>query len=202
MKCIPWVLSGFLLTSFSAWTDDREGAVPRVPEATLISPSGEDFKLAEAFKGRPGLLFFYPGGWHPASVKILKDLRNEEPELTRSGCRIFALTPDLPKHILETLSDHALPFVVLHDHEATVSRYFDLARPLEEDEIKGMMRYGLDIRRRTGLTGVRLPDPAFLWVNGEGQVLKIERITSLEIDDMPGHILSRMRWLLSKSLTE
>ncbi len=202
MKWFRWMSLYLLLSCVWTAAGDEERKPRRIPEVTLVSPSGEDFKLAEAFNGRPGLLFFYPGGWHPRSVKILKDLRNKEPELTRSGCRIIALTPEQPRYILRTLSEHSLPFVVLHDQEATVSRYFDLARRLEADEIKRMEEYGLDIRDRTGLIDVRLPDPAFLWVDASGRILEEDHIPLLEINDMPAHIVSRMRWLLSKSDAE
>lgn len=202
MRYVPCLIVGLFITCGELRAADQVEKPRRVPEVTLASPSGEDFKLAEAFNGRPGLLFFYPGGWHPQSVKILKDLRNQEPELTRAGCRIIAITPELPRLILTTLSEHSLPFVVLHDREATLSRYFDLARQLEEEEIRRMTGYGLDIRRRTGLTDVRLPDPAFLWVNHRGQVLREDRVNSLETDDLPGHILSRTRWLIATSSSE
>jgi len=170
-----------------------------VPESELLSPSGERFRLDRAFAGRPGVLLFYPGGWDPNSVKVLKDLRNQEPELTKLRFQIVGVTPDRPKRILETLEEHDLPFVVLSDEGAQTARKFGVAESVPEKELNRLRAFGLDIHERTDMIDVVVPRLSLFWVEEGGQVVRRDGIKAEELLGVPELLLSRARWLVAQA---
>ena len=96
----------------------------RAPEFTLPSHQGGTVSLA-AFRGKHRvLLYFYPKDSMPGCTQEACDFRDLHPKILRSGAVVLGVSLDaLPSHT-KFSSKFSLPFPLLSDPDATVSKQY------------------------------------------------------------------------------
>lgn len=146
-----------------------------IPQVTLTAADNTAVALSELVKQQPSILVFYRGGWCPYCNAQLAALRTIEPELTKLGYQIIAITPDSVASINNSLNDtdgQKLNYVLLSDSKFKASSAFGLAYYLDDKTAaiyKGKL--GSLITSEAGSEKVVLPVPAVYIVNTEGETL-------------------------------
>ncbi|MEO0454260.1 MAG: redoxin domain-containing protein [Verrucomicrobiota bacterium] len=191
-------LIGVLLWTQGATIGSSSLVGKQIPESELLSPTGETFKLKPAFQGRPGVILFYPGGWDPYSVKLLKDFRNSISDLSSLRCHVIAVCPELPSHIEKTLLEHDLPFVVLFDAGSLCAEEFGLNQKVTDELLERKKKFGINLQSRTGQIVVHLPKRALVWVKADASIAKIEDLSDSPQLRSGEDLISTARWLLAK----
>ncbi|MBI4403420.1 MAG: AhpC/TSA family protein [Deltaproteobacteria bacterium] len=143
----------------------------RVPDLSLTTPDGKKFNLNNAFRKHPAVLIFYRGGWCPYCNTQLGELATIESRLIELGYQILAVSPDRPEKLRESIAKHKLSYQLLSDSDTKAIRAFGLAFTLDEDAVKKLKGYGIDIEASSGSKDHVLPVPAVFLVNREGTVV-------------------------------
>ncbi|MBV2128269.1 peroxiredoxin-like family protein [Arsukibacterium indicum] len=146
-----------------------------VPDVTLTAADNTTVVLPTLVKKQPSVLVFYRGGWCPYCNAQLAALRTIEPELTKLGYQIIAITPDSVSSVNKSLNDtegQQLNYTLLSDHQFVASSAFGLAYYLDDKTAaiyKGKL--GSLITTETGTEKVVLPVPAVYILNTAGDVV-------------------------------
>src|SRR5258707_15302521 len=74
-----------------------------IPQVALRTVNNEAFDLNSAVQQQPSVLVFYRGGWGPHCNKPVGQLREIEPQLKNLGGQPFAISPDHPSKLGETI---------------------------------------------------------------------------------------------------
>ncbi len=146
-----------------------------IPDVTLYSADNKAVALRERVQQQPSVLVFYRGGWCPYCNAQLAALRTIEPELTKLGYQIIAITPDSVSSIVNSMNDtggEKLTYQLLSDNQFKASSAFGLAYYLDDKTAsiyKGKL--GSLITTESGTEKVVLPVPAVYILNTDGEVV-------------------------------
>ena len=109
------------------------------PDFALPNAAGKSIVLTELLKSGPVILTFYRGGWCPYCNIQLRAYQSVLPQISASGARLVAISPQLPDNSLDTANKNALTFDVLSDVRNEVARSYGLVYSLPE-EIRAALR--------------------------------------------------------------
>lgn len=146
-----------------------------IPAVSLTSADNKTVALTELVRQKPSVLVFYRGGWCPYCNAQLAALRDIEPQLTKLGYQIIAITPDSVASINKSLQDtggNKLNYTLLSDANFAASSAFGLAYYLDDKTAvayKGKL--GRLITTEAGSEKVVLPVPAVYILNTDGEAL-------------------------------
>jgi peroxiredoxin Q/BCP len=94
------------------------------PDFTLPSTTGENVSLRQ-FKGKKTvILYFYPKDETPGCTREACDLRDHSSEIEATGAVILGVSTDSIESHQHFRDKHKLPFALLADTEATVSKLY------------------------------------------------------------------------------
>jgi len=94
------------------------------PDFTLPSTLGEPVTL-KSFKGRKTVvLYFYPKDETPGCTREACDFRDHFAELERHGVVVLGVSTDPIDSHLKFKEEHKLPFTLLSDEDAAVSKHY------------------------------------------------------------------------------
>jgi len=94
------------------------------PDFTLPSTSGENVSLRQ-FKGKKTvILYFYPKDDTSGCTKEACDFRDHTAEFEQQNTVILGISTDGMESHQKFLSKHRLPFTLLSDEDASVSKQF------------------------------------------------------------------------------
>jgi peroxiredoxin len=146
-----------------------------IPVVTLQSATGNSVQLNKLVTHKPSVLVFYRGGWCPYCNAQLAALRDIEPQLSKLGYQLIAITPDSVASINKSLQDtggQKLNYTLLSDSNFIASSAFGLAYYLDDKTATAYKgKFGSLITTETGSEKVVLPVPAVYIVNTKGEVL-------------------------------
>jgi thioredoxin-dependent peroxiredoxin len=111
------------------------------PDFTLPSSAGGKVHLKK-LRGHVVVLYFYPKDETPGCTHEACDFRDHNAELEQTGVRVFGVSnDDLASHRHFVDKEH-LPFPLLADVDATVSRRYGVLRERERDgrKVTGIAR--------------------------------------------------------------
>ena len=103
------------------------------PDFALPNAAGKSLVLKELLRSGPVILTFYRGGWCPYCNIQLRAYQSVLPQISASGARLVAISPQLPDNSLDTVNKNALTFDVLSDVRNEVARSYGLVYSLPED---------------------------------------------------------------------
>jgi peroxiredoxin Q/BCP len=94
------------------------------PDFTLPSTTGENVSLKQ-FKGKKTVvLYFYPKDETPGCTREACDFRDHSAEFEKYGVVILGVSTDPIASHLRFQEKHKLPFVLLSDEDAAVSKQY------------------------------------------------------------------------------
>jgi peroxiredoxin Q/BCP len=94
------------------------------PDFALPSTSGETVTLRQ-FKGKKTvILYFYPKDDTPGCTKEACDFRDHTPEIEKHNAVLFGISTDGMDSHQKFKEKHRLPFTLLSDEDASVSKLY------------------------------------------------------------------------------
>ena len=115
------------------------GVDEAAPDFALPNAAGKSIVLKELLRSGPVILTFYRGGWCPYCNIQLRAYQSVLPQISASGARLVAISPQLPDNSLDTANKNALTFDILSDVRNEVARSYGLVYSLPE-EIRAALR--------------------------------------------------------------
>ncbi|NDU97408.1 peroxiredoxin-like family protein [Spirosoma terrae] len=154
-----------------------------IPSSKVQTIDGQSVSLLDIVSKKPTVLIFYRGGWCPFCNRQLSELRTLEPDLSKLGYQILAVSTDSPENLKNTLDKSELTYTLLSDADVTAARAFGLA-------FKAPAAYSATLEKGSNgkNTDKLLPVPAVFLLNQQG-VIKFEYINPNFKERMPAKLL-------------
>ena len=95
----------------------------RAPNFSLTDQTGQTVRLKD-FKGTPVVLYFYPKDDTPGCTKEACNFRDVETAIKRTGAVVLGVSMDAAASHQKFIAKYKLPFSLLCDEEAKVSKAF------------------------------------------------------------------------------
>ncbi|HXF92691.1 MAG TPA: thioredoxin-dependent thiol peroxidase [Nitrospiraceae bacterium] len=95
----------------------------KAPEFALPNETGKTVKLKD-FKGQPVVLYFYPKDDTPGCTKEACNFRDALETIKKTGAVVLGVSLDSKESHQKFIAKHQLPFSLLSDEEATVSKAY------------------------------------------------------------------------------
>lgn len=102
-------------------------------------------------------------------------LQQIESKLVELGYQIFAISPDLPANLQQSVEKHGLKYLLLSDSKMTASRAFGIAYRVDHKTLALYKGYGIDLEKASGESHQQLPVPA-VFVLGTDGTIKFEYV--------------------------
>ncbi len=100
------------------------------PDFTLPSTSGSDFSLYNNFKGKIGIIYFYPKDFSAGCTMEACSFRDAFDVLEGLDAEVIGIsTDDIPTH-LRFREAYNLPFHLLSDTDKIAAKKFDVLAPI------------------------------------------------------------------------
>ena len=97
-------------------------------------------------------------------------LREIEPQLKNLGVQLFAISPDQPSKLKETIDKHKMGFRLFSDSDMAAARSFRVAYKLDDATLAQLNKYGIDVEEASGQKHHMLPVPAVFLVATNGLI--------------------------------
>jgi peroxiredoxin Q/BCP len=100
------------------------------PDFTLPSTTGDTFTLSRDFRGKIGILYFYPKDFTPGCTVEACSFRDAFSMFDGLGVPVIGISSDdIPTHH-KFRKAHNLPFHLLSDTDKAVARQYDVLAPI------------------------------------------------------------------------
>lgn len=164
-----------LSTLYSEVPDNPEGIDPiqvgeLLPKLIVRDIDNQPFDLNAAISRQPTILIFYRGGWCPYCNAHLSGLVSIESDLREMGFQLFAISPDRPEKLRESVKTHDLEYSLFSDSDMSASIALGIAYRVDGETVERYLEHGIDLEGDSGHDHHLLPVPAALVVNTDGKV--------------------------------
>jgi peroxiredoxin Q/BCP len=119
------------------------------PDFELPDERGVAFRLTEALRSGPVVLFFYPKDETALCTKEACGFRDEYPSFAAEGVQIVGISRDSVESHAAFVAHHALPYRLLSDAEGRIAALFGVKRIL--GLLAGRATFIVDSERRIRL---------------------------------------------------
>jgi peroxiredoxin len=92
------------------------------------------------------------------------------------GVQLFAISPDQPSKLQETIDKHAIRFRLLSDSDMAAARGFGVAYKLDEVTLVKLRAFGMDVEEASGQQHHMLPVPAVFLTGGTKCLIEFEYV--------------------------
>ncbi|WP_246258582.1 thioredoxin-dependent thiol peroxidase [Kroppenstedtia pulmonis] len=110
------------------------------PDFTLPASSGKSVSLSD-YRGKNVILYFYPKDLTPGCTTQSCDFRDHQGTFSDLDTVILGVSLDDLKSHAKFIEKHGLPFLLLSDTEAEVSRMYDVYK---EKNMFGKKKWGIE----------------------------------------------------------
>ena len=93
------------------------------PDFTLANEKGDTVRLKQ-LRGKPVVLYFYPKDDTPGCTQEACDFRDSYAKVAKTGAQVFGVSLDGAESHRKFIQKHDLPFSLLCDGDATVSKAY------------------------------------------------------------------------------
>jgi peroxiredoxin len=152
---------------------DPTAWLPRGRRLTLpvLESTGDvPLDLAEHVGDRPAILFFYQGGWSGPCNDALALFQRAMPGLPPQRVAVVAVTPELPRHALETTRRNQLTFALAIDHACRFAKSLGLAFKLPVELRRILRDRGVRLKEWNGEGSYDLPMPTMILIDRERRI--------------------------------
>jgi len=84
--------------------------------------------------------------------------------------QLFAISPDQPSKLKETIDKHQMSFILLSDSDMVAARSFRVAYKLDDQTLAEFKKYNIDVEEASGQKHHMLPVPAVFLVGANGLI--------------------------------
>ena len=141
-----------------------------LPDVSVKDAAGESVKLSGYHADGPLVIVFYRGSWCPFCTKHFQELIKAQPEITKLGAKIVAISPDSVENTKGNTDKLKIPFPLLSDSELVATKACGLAFTVDAATITKYKGFGIDLEKASGHDHHALPVPAVFIVNKSGKV--------------------------------
>lgn len=142
-------------------------------DAKVQRLTGEQVALEQLVAGKPTVLVFYRGGWCPYCNAQLAGLRTIEPQLTKAGYQLIALSPepiDAAKKVQTNTEKAPLTYQLYSDAGLQAMQAFGIAYYMDaKTETIYRQSYGIKLTYDASGKAV-LPAPAVFIIGADGAI--------------------------------
>jgi peroxiredoxin len=92
------------------------------------------------------------------------------------GVQLFAISPDQPSKLKETIDKHQIRFPLLSDSDMAAARGFGVAYKLDEATLVKLRAFGMDVEEGSGQQHHMLPVPAVFLIGGTKCLIEFEYV--------------------------
>ncbi len=153
----------------TAWLP--RGRVLTLP--VLDAATDTPLDLAGLVGERPAAFVFYQGGWSRECNVALRAFQAALPGFERAGAVVVAVSPELPRHVRETIEGNGLGFVVATDHCCRFARSLGLVFKLPVELRRIARDAGVRLKQWNGEGSYDLPMPALLVLDRERRIRSV-----------------------------
>jgi len=139
-----------------------------IPNANLQTIEGKEINIRDLVIGKKSILIFYRGGWCPYCNLHLSELVQIEDSLVKLGYKIIAISMDKPDNLRSTLEKHNMKYELYSDSKADVCTAFGIAFTVDDEYLKKLKSFNMDIEASSGQTHHILPVPSAFIVDENG----------------------------------
>ncbi len=90
--------------------------------------------------------------------------------------QLFAISPDQPSKVKETIDRHQIGFVLLSDSDTAAARGFGVAYRLDAATLEELKACRMDVEEASGRQHHMLPVPAVFFVGGTKGLIEFEYV--------------------------
>jgi peroxiredoxin Q/BCP len=112
----------------------------KAPDFSIPDQDGKNVGLKD-FKGKQVVLYFYPKDDTPGCTKEACDFRDSEAQILRTGAVILGVSLDGKESHQKFSKKYGLPFPLLSDEDATVSKAYGVYK---EKNMYGKKHWGIE----------------------------------------------------------
>lgn len=137
----------------------------KIPSVSVQTVSGETINSESFYSKGKSILIFYRGGWCPYCNTQMSQLQLIEKDLVNLGYTIYAISPDSPDKMKESVEKIKMTYTLISDKTGTLSRALGIAFKSPEHYEKRLEAIqGVDAE-------LHLPVPSVFIVNTNGEIL-------------------------------
>ncbi len=142
----------------------------RIADAVVRDLDGKEKNLLQVLGGKPAVLIFYRGGWCPYCNLQLGKLQKIERALQELGYEIYAMSPDKPENLKQSVAKHALTYQLLSDSQVAAARAFGVAYQVSSALNASLLAEGINLQEASGETHQTLVVPSAFVVDPNGVI--------------------------------
>ncbi|MGU3377339.1 peroxiredoxin-like family protein [Chryseobacterium sp. M5A1_1a] len=160
----------------------------RIPEFSLLNPSGEIINSNEVSKNRKMIVAFYRGSWCPYCNLELKFLQDNLSRIKEKNTVLIAISPQSPDHSLTITEKNNLEFEVLTDTDNNFAKKLGIVFQLQDFVLPYYQSLGINLSDYNKNNDNTLPVPAVFVVDENRVVtykfLDVNYMTRVDVEEL------------------
>jgi peroxiredoxin len=164
----------------------------KAPEFALPDASGRVVRSSDLLALAPLIINFFRGRWCPYCVTELEAWRDLYSVVRERGALLVGISPQSVRQSDFAVSQHSIPFPLLHDSQCDVAQQFGLAYkvpPFHQNYYRSIL---VNIPFINGDESWMLPLPATYVLAQDGTVLFAEAYADFRVRPEPGDVLKHL----------
>ena len=129
-----------------------------------------DHDLSKLLADGPVVITFYRGSWCPYCVNELNAVQKQLKNITATGARVLAISPEKPSETADLVEQKNLGFLFATDKDNELATKLALSFKLDAKTIKRYKQYGIDLPEANDSKVWQLPIPATYIVDTDGTI--------------------------------